>query len=52
MAKQKFEDFLRKNVNMNPEKSYYMANKVGQGNLIDNAAGKISKLKYISYEKN
>lgn len=36
---------------MNPEKSYYMANKIGQGSLIDNAAGKISKLQSMSYDK-
>ena len=37
---------------MNPEKSYYSANKVGQGIIIDSPAGKVSKLKAMTYQQN
>ena len=49
MEKQKFEDFLRKDISLNQEKAYYCSNKVGEGSIIDNPAGKVSKLKAMSY---
>ena len=49
MQKQKFEDFLRKDVDLNQDKTYYCPNKIGEGSIIGSPAGKVSKLKTMSY---
>ena len=51
MEKLRFEDFLRKDVSLNPDKAYYCANKIGEGCIIDNPAGKVSKMKAMSYSQ-
>lgn len=38
-------------MNMNPDKHSYVANKIGEGSIIDSSAGKVSKLKVMSYHE-
>ena len=40
-----FDNYLRKNVNLNQSKHYYCADKVGEGRIIESPVGKILKMK-------
>ena len=51
MEAQKFEDFLRKEVNFSMKKYAYASGKVGEGTVLDSPAGKMNRIKEMVFLK-
>lgn len=45
LEKKKFEDFLRKAVDLSQQKYYFCPDKIGDGTILDSPVAKMSKIK-------
>lgn len=50
MEAKKFEDFLRKEVNLSMKKYAYSAGKVGEGFIVDSPGSKMCKVKDMAFK--